>query len=83
MPSWPRCWPGPLTLSRWSRPTVGQEGQTITIEPSDLEIIYVPAYDPWAMYGDPMVAWPGWYPYPGIWFGGPMQEIHFTTFCDR
>ena len=18
-----------------------------------------------------MVAWPGWYPYPGIWYGGP------------
>ncbi|MGO9426107.1 MAG: hypothetical protein ACLP6Z_11995, partial [Steroidobacteraceae bacterium] len=21
--------------------------------------------------GAPIVAWPGWYPYPGIWFNGP------------
>ena len=21
--------------------------------------------------GYPIVAWPGWYPYPGIWYGGP------------
>jgi len=30
-----------------------------------------PAYNPWLAYGDPIMAWPGWYPYPGIWFGGP------------
>jgi hypothetical protein len=34
-------------------------------------VVYVPAYDPWLVYGDPLVAWPGWYPYPGIWFDGP------------
>jgi hypothetical protein len=33
--------------------------------------VYIPAYDPWAVYGDPVDAWPGWYAYPGIWFGGP------------
>ena len=34
-------------------------------------MVYVPAYDPWLVYGYPVVAWPGWYPYPGIWWGGP------------
>ena len=34
-------------------------------------MVYVPAYDPWLVYGDPIVAWPGWYPYPGIWWDGP------------
>ena len=51
--------------------TVRTEGSTVIIEPADPEIVYVPAYDPWVVYGDPIVAWPGWYPYPGIWYDGP------------
>jgi len=50
---------------------VTDQDSTIDIEPSDPEVVYVPAYDPWAIYGYPIAAWPGWYPYPGIWFGGP------------
>src|ERR1700722_3744661 len=51
--------------------TVEDQDSTITIQPTDTEVVYVPAYDPWLVYGDPLVAWPGWYAYPGIWFGGP------------
>jgi hypothetical protein len=51
--------------------TVSAQNSTITIEPANPEVVYVPAYDPWLVYGDPILAWPGWYPYPGIWFGGP------------
>ena len=51
--------------------TVANQGSTIVIQPADPQIVYVPAYDPWLVYGGPIVAWPGWYPYPGIWFGGP------------
>ena len=43
----------------------------VEIEPADPDVVYVPAYDPWLVYGYPIVPWPGWYPYPGIWFGGP------------
>ena len=43
----------------------------IDIAPVNPEVVYVPAYDPWLVYGDPILAWPGWYPYPGIWYGGP------------
>jgi uncharacterized membrane protein YgcG len=43
----------------------------IDIAPVNPEVVYVPAYDPWLIYGDPVLAWPGWYPYPGIWYGGP------------
>jgi uncharacterized membrane protein YgcG len=50
---------------------VTAQGTTIIIQPGDPNLVYVPAYDPWLMYGDPIMAWPGWYPYPGIWFGGP------------
>jgi len=50
---------------------VTTQGNTIIIEPANPEVVYVPAYDPWLVYGYPVAAWPGWYPYPGIWFGGP------------
>jgi uncharacterized membrane protein YgcG len=51
--------------------TVENQGSTVVIQPANPEIVYVPAYDPWIIYGPPIVAWPGWYPYPGIWWGGP------------
>jgi hypothetical protein len=51
--------------------TVTTQGQTIVVQPANPEVVYVPAYDPWIVYGPPIVAWPGWYPYPGIWYGGP------------
>jgi hypothetical protein len=50
---------------------VETQGSTIAIEPADPNIVYVPAYDPWLIYGYPIVGWPGWYPYPGIWYEGP------------
>jgi len=50
---------------------VQQQGTDIDIEPAAPDVVYVPAYDPWLVYGYPIVAWPGWYPYPGIWYGGP------------
>jgi hypothetical protein len=51
--------------------TVTDQDSDIEIQPVDPDLVYVPAYDPWLVYGYPVVAWPGWYPYPGIWFGGP------------
>ncbi len=43
----------------------------IEIAPAAPDVVYVPAYDPWLVYGYPIDPWPYWYPYPGIWFGGP------------
>jgi uncharacterized membrane protein YgcG len=51
--------------------TVQTQGSDIVIQPATPDVVYVPAYDPWLVYGYPVAAWPGWYPYPGIWFGGP------------
>jgi uncharacterized protein DUF3300 len=51
--------------------TVETQDASIVIQPASPDVVYVPAYDPWLIYGYPIVAWPGWYPYPGIWFGGP------------
>jgi hypothetical protein len=55
--------------------TVAAQDSNITIEPADPDEVYIPAYDPWVVYGYPIVAWPGWYPYPGIWFGGPFLSF--------
>jgi hypothetical protein len=46
------------------------EGQ-IDIDPVDPEVVYVPAYDPWVVYGYPIAPWPYWVDVPGIWWDGP------------
>jgi hypothetical protein len=43
----------------------------VAIVPDNPEVVYVPAYDPWLVYGYPIAPWPYWYDYPGIWFAGP------------
>jgi hypothetical protein len=55
--------------------TVTTQGSTVEIEPAQPDVVYVPAYDPWVVYGGPIVAWPGWYPYPGIWYDGPFLSF--------
>jgi hypothetical protein len=50
---------------------VSDKGKTIVIEPASPEVVYVPQYDPWLVYGAPLAAFPGWYPYPGLFFAGP------------
>ena len=50
--------------------SVTTQGNTVIIEPANPEVVYVPAYDPWLVYGAPIVAYPGWYPEPGIFWGG-------------
>jgi uncharacterized membrane protein YgcG len=51
--------------------TVSTQDSTVVIQPVDPNVVYVPAYNPWLIYGGPIGPWPGWYPYPGIWYGGP------------
>jgi len=47
-----------------------QNGQVI-IAPPEPNIVYVPAYDPWLVYGYPIAPWPYWVEVPGIWWTGP------------
>src|SRR6202140_2986383 len=49
---------------------VTTQGNTIVIEPANPEVVYVPQYDPWLVYGYPIVAYPGWYAEPGLFFAG-------------
>jgi hypothetical protein len=57
-------------LKSTEQENVTDQDGTIAIEPADSDVVYVPAYDPWLAYGAPIVAYPGWYPVPGIFLGG-------------
>ena len=50
---------------------VTTQGQTVVIQPANPEVVYVPEYDPWTIYGPPLVAYPGWFWYPGLYAVGP------------
>ena len=57
------------TLKNTAQQTVATQGETITIEPANPEIVYLPQYDPWIVYGAPLAGYPGYY--AGPWIGGP------------
>jgi hypothetical protein len=59
------------TLKSSPQETVTTAGQTIVIEPSSPEFVYLPEYDPWLVYGAPVDAYPNWDPYPGLFLDGP------------
>lgn len=52
--------------------TVSEANGAIAIEPANPEVVYVPVYDPWAVWGYPVVMYPGYYwaAPPGIFWGG-------------
>jgi hypothetical protein len=58
-------------LSSTTQEKVSNKGKTIVIEPAETDVVYVPQYDPWLVYGAPMAMFPGWYPYPGLFLDGP------------
>jgi len=62
-------------LNSTSQEKVSGKAQTIVIEPADPQIVYVPEYDPWLVYGAPIGVWPGWYEYPGLFLAGPGIEF--------
>lgn len=49
----------------------------IGVAPTNPEVEYVPAYDPWAVYGAPIVAYPGYSDFGGYYGLG----IHFGLGC--
>jgi hypothetical protein len=63
------------SLQNTSQQTVTTRDQTIAIAPADPQVVYVPAYDPWLVYGAPLAAYPGWVAVPGIYYAGP--DLYF------
>jgi len=58
-------------LKSTQQETVTTGGQTVVIEPAQSDVVYIPQYDPWLVYGDVLPVWPGWHPYPGLYLAGP------------
>jgi uncharacterized membrane protein YgcG len=58
-------------LDTTAQEKVSTKGKTIVIEPAATDVVYVPQYDPWLVYGAPLAIFPGWYPYPGLFLDGP------------
>jgi hypothetical protein len=54
-----------------SQQTVTTQSSNIVIQPTNPDVVYVPAYDPWTIYGAPLAVYPGWVPVPGIFYAGP------------
>jgi hypothetical protein len=62
-------------LKSTSQEKVITAGDTIDIEPTSTNEVYVPQYDPWLVYGDPLPVFPGWAPYPGLYLSGPGMDF--------
>jgi len=61
------------TLKTTTQQKVTTQGQTIIIEPPNPEIVYLPTYDPWIVYGAPLAVYPGY-------FAGPWVAAPFLSF---
>jgi hypothetical protein len=55
--------------------SVTTQEKSILIEPTDPQVVYVPEYDPWIVYGDPIALYPGWIDYPGFFIDRPGIEF--------
>ena len=47
------------TLQSTPQETVSDDQGYIALAPSNPQVVYVPAYNPWAVYGAPVAPWPG------------------------
>ena len=58
-------------LNSTPQEAVTSDGPTIAIEPANPEVVYVPEYDPWTVYGSPIGFYPDWVGVPGAFYYGP------------
>jgi hypothetical protein len=59
------------TLQSSAQQAVTVQGETIVIQPANPDVVYVPEYDPWLVYGPPLLAYPGWIAAPGVFLTNP------------
>jgi hypothetical protein len=65
------------TLKSTAQQNVATQGQTIIIQPTNPDIVYLPQYDPWIVYGAPVVVYPGYV--PGPWVAAPIISFGIGT----
>jgi len=75
---------GAGALKTSAQQVVANDGDVVTIAPPPTQIVYVPAYDPWCVYGPwPYAPYPPYYfaPWPGYCGPGPWAvEFGFDLF---
>jgi|SRR6185312_15921837 len=54
------------TLRTSPQLTVIDQNGIISLEPGNPDVLYVPSYDAWTVYGSPLLPWPGYVLGPGI-----------------
>ncbi len=59
------------TLASNQQETVQTQGPDVVIEPADPSFVYLPVFDPWLAYGEPVGLYPDWYYEPGVFIDGP------------
>ncbi len=71
------------TLKTTAQQSVTTDHQTIIIEPANPQVVYLPEYDPWVVYGAPLITYPGYLGFdyfvgPALWFdvGYPIGFWH-------
>jgi uncharacterized membrane protein YgcG len=57
-------------LNNTPHESITSDAGTIAIEPADPQVVYIPQYDPWAVYGEPLAYYPGWIDVPGFFSDG-------------
>ena len=61
------------TLKTTQQQKVTTQGQTIIIQPTNPQVVYVPTYDPWVVYGTPLAVYSGYVDF----FVGPFVSFGF------
>jgi hypothetical protein len=60
-------------------PIIEPPAQFITIEPAQPEVVYVPAYDPQQIYGEPVPVYPGYAYAPPVYAGPNYSNAQIAT----
>jgi hypothetical protein len=62
-------------LQNTSQETVSYDQGNIEVAPANPQVVYVPAYNPWVVYGQPMS------PYPGFSLLGAVDHLSAMRWC--
>lgn len=71
------------TLQSTPQQQVYADQGDIAIAPADPQVVYVPAYDPWLVYGSPIAPYPGFAYYGPTWGGsfGFGPAVYLSAWC--
>ncbi len=58
-------------LKSTAQEAITDQAHTIAIEPASPDVVYVPEYDPWTVYGAPVTLYQDWIDVPGAFYYGP------------